>query len=73
MKKYAPLFAAPFLLTVVACSDGPAENAGEDMDEAVEEVTGENQDTFENAGEEMDEAVDEAEEAAEDATDEPSR
>lgn len=73
MKKFAPLFAAPFLLTAVACSDGPAENAGEDMDEAVENVTGEDQDTFENAGEEMDEAVDEAEEAAEDATDEPSR
>lgn len=72
MKKFAPLFAAPFLLTAVACSDGPAENAGEDVDDAIESVTGEEQDTFENAGEEMDEAVDEAEEAAEDATDEPS-
>jgi len=47
---------------LAACSDGPAENAGEDVDAAIEDVTGEDTDTFENAGEEVD-----------DATDEPSR
>mgnify|MGYP000185717477 CR=1 FL=1 len=36
MKKYAPLFIAPFFMAAAACSDGPAENAGENMDEAVE-------------------------------------
>ena len=73
MKKFAPLFVAPFFMAAAACSDGPAENAGEDMDEAVENVTGENQDTFEEAGENMDDAADDTEDAIEDATDEPSR
>lgn len=43
---------------LAACNDGPAENAGEDIDEAVEDVTGENSDTFEEAGENVDEATD---------------
>lgn len=42
---------------VVACSDGPAENAGEDVDEAIEDVTDEDSDTFEEAGEEIDETT----------------
>lgn len=42
---------------LAACSDGPAENAGEDVDEAVEDVTGEDTDTFEEAGENVDEAT----------------
>ena len=57
--KYASLSAtilSAVLLT--ACNDGPAENAGEDLDDAVEEVTGENNDTFEEAGENVDEATD---------------
>lgn len=53
----ASLISSAALLT--ACSDGPAENAGEDIDDAVEEVTGEEQSTFEDAGEEVDEATDE--------------
>jgi|GEM_PF-7019243 len=44
---------------LAACSDGPAENAGEDVDSAIEDVTGEDTDTFEDAGEEVDEATDE--------------
>ena len=44
---------------LAACSEGPAEEAGEDIDEAVEDVTGEEQSTFEEAGEEVDEATDE--------------
>lgn len=38
-------------LTLAACdTDGPAEEAGEDLDDAVEET----EDTFEEAGEEVD-------------------
>ena len=42
---------------VAACSDGPAENAGEDVDSAIEDVTGEDTDAFEEAGENVDEAT----------------
>ena len=54
-------FAATLLAaaTLTACNDGPAENAGEDIDDAVEDVTGEDSDTFEEAGEEADDAADE--------------
>ncbi|MEN0652212.1 MULTISPECIES: hypothetical protein [Hyphobacterium] len=57
--KYASL-AATILSTALlaACNDGPAENAGEDVDEAVEDVTGEDTDTFEEAGENVDETTD---------------
>lgn len=58
--KYASLSAtilAAAMLT--ACNDGPAENAGEDVDDAIEEVTGEDSDTFEEAGENVDDATDE--------------
>lgn len=44
---------------LTACNDGPAEEAGEDIDEAVEDVTGEDADTLEEAGENVDEATDE--------------
>lgn len=44
---------------LTACNDGPAENAGEDVDDAVEDVTGEDSDTFEEAGEDVDDATDE--------------
>lgn len=57
----ATILAAAFL---AACEqDGPAENAGEDVDAAIEDVTGEDSDTFEEAGEDIDDAND----------DEPSR
>lgn len=57
--KYAS-FAASILAAAVltACNDGPAENAGEDIDDAIEETTGEDSDTFEEAGEDMDDAAD---------------
>ena len=51
---------------LAACPDGPAENAGEDVDSAIEDVTGEDTDAFEEAGENVDEA-------AEDVDDEPQR
>jgi hypothetical protein len=73
MKRFAPLFIAPFFMAAAACSDGPAENAGEDVDEAIEDVTGEEQGTFEEAGENLDDAADDAGDAIEDATDEPPR
>lgn len=56
---------------VVACSDGPAEDAGEEVDEAVEDVTGEASDTFEEAGEEIDEATDDEPMGDETMGDEP--
>lgn len=58
--KYISLTAtilAAALLT--ACNDGPAEDAGEDVDDAVEDVTGEDSDAFEEAGENVDDATDE--------------
>ena len=55
--------AVPAVLAIAACGDGPAENAGEEIDEAIEDVTGEETDAFEEAGEEADDA----------AEDEPSR
>jgi hypothetical protein len=51
---------------LAACSDGPAENAGEDVDSAIEDVTGEDTDAFEEAGENVDEAT-------EDLDDDPQR
>ena len=57
--KYASLAATILAAAVLtACNDGPAENAGEDIDDAVEDVTGEDSDTFEEAGEDADEAAD---------------
>ncbi|WP_203291529.1 hypothetical protein [Maricaulis parjimensis] len=63
---------------LVACSDGPAEDAGEEIDEAVEEMTGDDSGPMEEVGEAMDDMADDVtdaaediEEAVEDATDEP--
>lgn len=57
--KYASLAASILAAAVLtACNDGPAENAGEDIDDAIEDVTGEDSDTFEEAGEDADEAAD---------------
>ncbi|WP_300541855.1 hypothetical protein [Maricaulis sp.] len=56
---------------VAACSqDGPAEEAGEDADAAIEEMTGEDSDTMEDAGEAVDEAADDMQDAAEEMTEE---
>ena len=56
--KFAALIASTSILALAACSDGPAEEAGEDLDDAVEEMTDEEVSTFEDAGEELDEASD---------------
>lgn len=59
-------FAVLLVMPMVACQpDGPAEDAGEEIDDA----TG-GGDTFEEAGEAVDEAMDEAGDAVEDAGDE---
>jgi hypothetical protein len=59
-------FAALLAMPMVACQpDGPAEDAGEEIDDA----TGDG-DTFEDAGEAVDEAVDDAGDAMEDAMEE---
>jgi len=62
------LLAASLLLAtplLVACDDdGPAEQAGEKMDDALKT----NDSTLEDTGEKMDEAVDDAHDAVEDAT-----
>ncbi|GGX38729.1 hypothetical protein [Saccharospirillum salsuginis] len=56
---YTLLVAMMFSLPLVACdNDGPAEEAGEEIDEAAEE-----------AGEALDDAADQLEESAEEATD----
>ncbi|MHA6288182.1 hypothetical protein [Maricaulis sp. CAU 1757] len=57
--KFAAFVVSASVLALAACSDGPAEEAGEDLDDAIEEVTDEDVSTFEEAGEEMDEAADE--------------
>ncbi len=50
---------------LVACSDGPAENAGEEIDEAVEEMTDGEPGTMEEVGEAMDDMADDMADAAE--------
>jgi hypothetical protein len=56
------------LFTLAGCEkEGPAEQAGENIDEAVEEMQEKAQDTGEKAMDKMEEAVDEMEEAADSA------
>lgn len=58
-----PIVAALFVLA--GCEkDGPAEQAGENIDEAVEEMQETAEDTSEKAMDKMEEATDEMEEAA---------
>lgn len=64
MKKIALLVVAMLFGALVACTDqGPAERAGEEIDEAAESA----QRDLEEAGEEIDDAVDDAREEIEDA------
>ena len=59
------LLAIVFIAAFVACEqEGPAEQAGEKIDEAVEEAG----DKMEEAGDAIEEKVDEMEEKAEEAT-----
>ncbi|WP_297730992.1 hypothetical protein [uncultured Maricaulis sp.] len=53
-RKMIPLAFTVSALALAGCTDGDAENAGEDIDAAIEDVTGEETDTFEEAGEEVD-------------------
>ncbi len=59
------LIAMIFAFWLVACSEGPAENAGEEIDEATEQVqeeagqmTDEAQDTMEQAGDTIEDKTD---------------
>lgn len=58
-RKMIPLAFTVSALALAGCTDGDAENAGEDIDAAIEDVTGEETDTFEEAGEDIDDAADE--------------
>jgi len=58
-RKMIPLAFTVSALALVGCTDGDAENAGEEVDAAIEDVTGEDTDTFEEAGEDIDDAADE--------------
>jgi len=59
-------FAALLVMPMVACQpDGPAEDAGEEIDDAMGDG-----DTFEEAGESVDETMDDAGDAMEEAGDE---
>lgn len=58
-RKMIPLAFTVSALALAGCTDGDAENAGEDIDAAIEDVTGEETDTFEEAGEEVDDEADE--------------
>ncbi|WP_143742886.1 hypothetical protein [Maricaulis sp. W15] len=59
LRKYIPLALTVSALALAGCTDGDAENAGEEVDAAIEDVTGEDSDTFEEAGEEVDDAAEE--------------
>ncbi|WP_323762577.1 hypothetical protein [Maricaulis sp.] len=58
-RKAIPLAISFTALALAGCTDGEAENAGEDIDEVIEDVTGEDSEAFEEAGEEIDDAADE--------------
>lgn len=66
VKWIAILLLSLSLLLFGACADGPAEEAGEEIDAAIE-GTG---DAFEEAGEDIDEAIDEAGDDLEEAGEE---
>lgn len=62
--------AAALLFLVAGCrEEGPAEKAGRQIDEAVDEIAHGSEGTMEKMGREMDEAADDMKDAVEDATD----
>ncbi|WP_417486145.1 hypothetical protein [Maricaulis sp.] len=58
-RKAIPLAISFTALALAGCTDGEAENAGEEVDDVIEDVTGEDSDRFEEAGEDIDDASDE--------------
>ncbi|MBD3648270.1 MAG: hypothetical protein HUJ31_12650 [Pseudomonadales bacterium] len=56
------------MLFIAACDEGPAEEAGEAIDDTVDEF--DNQGPVEETGEAIEEGLSEAEDAAEEATEE---
>lgn len=59
-------FAGLTVLSLTACSDGRAENAGEDIDNAIEEA----EDTVDDAVDDAGDAIDDAADAVDDAVEE---
>lgn len=64
----AAIFASSALLAACDANDGPVEDAGEKVDEAVENITPD-QGPMEEMGEDMDNAYDNAKDSAEDMKD----
>jgi hyperosmotically inducible protein len=69
LTKYGILVVAALLALSGCEQEGPAEQAGENIDEAVEEVQEEAQDAGEQAMDKVEEATDKLEEKADSATD----
>ncbi|BAP15454.1 MAG: hypothetical protein AOY29_09625 [Alcanivorax borkumensis] len=65
----AAIFASSALLAACDANDGPVEDAGEKVDEAVESITPDSKGPMEEMGEDMDNAYDNAKESAEDMKD----
>jgi len=64
MKIWVATIAIGFAVVGAGCSDpGPAEQAGRQIDDTVEEARTETEQAFERLGREMDEALEETEEA----------
>jgi hypothetical protein len=68
MKSVALSIVSALALSVLACgSEGPAEQAGREIDEAVEDVREAGEETLDDAGDALDEAADEVSDAADEA------
>jgi hypothetical protein len=70
----ATIAVSVLLLAVPGCrEEGPAERAGQKIDEAVEKLRHGDEGPGEEAGRKIDETVEEVEEAVEDATESPKK
>lgn len=65
----AAIFASSALLAACDANDGPVEDAGEKVDEAVESITPDSKGPMEEMGEDMDNAYENAEDSAENMKD----
>lgn len=69
MKPLLAFAAGSALLALAACNADDAEEAGENVDDAIEETTGQESGAFESGGERLDETAERLEDAAQDARD----
>ncbi|ERP89213.1 hypothetical protein Q670_02235 [Alcanivorax sp. P2S70] len=65
----AALFASTAFLAACDANDGPAEEAGQKVDNAIEKITPDSKGPMEEMGEDMDNAYDNAQESVEDMKD----